>query len=273
MGKFGIGGTNNSAALNIDTDSTTSTGLGVRIIQEIQSGSTLYRGVSAGATTAAASFTIPTVGIFVAEMSTIGAGSAITTLYGYQAIATIGSAGAGTAYGYFTNINTSGSGNTNWAYYSQGTANNAFAGNTRFGGVTAPVSTVDVTGSIAATTTILSSGATSGVGYSTGAGGTVTQGTSRTTGVTINKMCGKITLFSSTTTAGTFSSFTVTNSVVDATDAVIVNISSGATVDRYGVSVTAVAAGSFRIQIHNIAAVTPAEIPVLNFAVIKAVSA
>ena len=35
-----------------------------------------------------------------------------------------------------------------------------------------------------------------GIGYSTGAGGVVTQGTSRTTGVTLNKPSGQITLFS-----------------------------------------------------------------------------
>jgi hypothetical protein len=46
--------------------------------------------------------------------------------------------------------------------------------------------------SIAGTTTILSSGATSGVGYATGAGGAVTQITSRTTGVTNNKACGAV---------------------------------------------------------------------------------
>lgn len=114
---------------------------------------------------------------------------------------------------------------------------------------------------------------TAGIGYATGAGGTVTQLTSRTTGVTLNKITGAITLFSSTTTAGTFSNFVVTNSTVAATDAVIVNFVSATTAASYSVIVSAVAAGNFTIQVHNIAAVAVAEAPVIRFAVIKAVSA
>lgn len=109
-------------------------------------------------------------------------------------------------------------------------------------------------------------------GYATGTGGTVTQGTSRTTGVTINKTNGAITLFSTTATLGTFTSFTVTNSTVSATDLVHVNMKSGSA-DSYIFNVTAVANGSFRIQIFHPVDVVVAEAPVLNFAVIKAVAA
>lgn len=109
-------------------------------------------------------------------------------------------------------------------------------------------------------------------GYGNGAGSAVTQGTSRTTDVTINNVCGQITLFSATTTAATFASFTVTNSAVAATDVVILNIGASATADRYNVTVTAVAAGSFRVQIHNVVAVAVAEAPILNFAVLNAVT-
>ena len=110
---------------------------------------------------------------------------------------------------------------------------------------------------------------TSASGYTTGSGGTVTQLTSRTTGVTLNKATGAITLVSATTTAGTFSSFTVTNSEVAANDVIVLNFASAATADKYALTVTAVGAGSFRIQIYNIAAVGVAEAPVINFAVIK----
>jgi hypothetical protein len=60
---------------------------------------------------------------------------------------------------------------------------------------------------------------TGGLGYGTGSGGAVTQATSRTTGVTLDKTNGAITLVSA---AGTTSwqSFTVTNSTVAATDTV-----------------------------------------------------
>jgi hypothetical protein len=111
-----------------------------------------------------------------------------------------------------------------------------------------------------------------GLGYGTGSGGTVTQGTSRTTGVTINKTNGAIILFSATTTAATFTSFTVTNSTVADTDVVQVNMKSG-TADSYIITVSAVSTGTFRVQVYNVAAVAVAEAPVITFAVIKAVTA
>lgn len=112
-------------------------------------------------------------------------------------------------------------------------------------------------------------GASSTLGYGVGSGATVTQATSRTTGVTLNKGTGAVTLFSTTTVAGTFASFTLTNSLIAATDVIIVNFASATSANSYGVCVTAVSAGSCRIQVHNIAAVATAEAPVINFVVIK----
>lgn len=111
----------------------------------------------------------------------------------------------------------------------------------------------------------------SAIGYATGAGGTVTQATSRTTGVTINKPCGAITLFSTTTTAGQVTTFTVTNNQVAATDTVDVSVKSGTGV--YFLSVSQTAAGSFNISVYTPAAVGSAEAPVINFSVTKAVTA
>jgi hypothetical protein len=111
-------------------------------------------------------------------------------------------------------------------------------------------------------------GATTSLGYDTGAGGTVTQATSRTTGVTLNKASGAITLVSA---AGSTSwqTFTVTNSVVAATDTLVVNQKSGA--DLYQIHVTNVAAGSFDITFATTAGTTT-EQPTFNFAVIKGVT-
>jgi len=108
-----------------------------------------------------------------------------------------------------------------------------------------------------------------GLGYATGSGGTVTQATSRTTGVTLNKTNGAIELVSA---AGTTSwqTFTVTNSTVAATDTVIVSQKSGT--DLNMIHVTAVAAGSFNISFATTGGTTT-EQPVFNFAVIKAVTA
>ena len=113
---------------------------------------------------------------------------------------------------------------------------------------------------------------TGGIGYGTGSGGSITQLTSRTTGVTLSKTNGSITLFSAMATLGTFTSFTVTNSTVAATDTVIVNMKSGSA-DSYIVTVSAVATGSFKVQIYNVVDVITSEAPVLNFSVIKAVTA
>jgi hypothetical protein len=129
-------------------------------------------------------------------------------------------------------------------------------------------------GNIVTTGNIVSSGSitannTGGIGYATGAGGAVTQGTSRTTGVTINKLSGAITLISAAGSA-TYNTFTVTNNTVAATDVIIVNQKSGT--DKYEAYVTNVAAGSFQITFADQTGTTT-EQPVFNFAVIKAVAA
>ena len=123
--------------------------------------------------------------------------------------------------------------------------------------------------SLAATGLIKSSSSSAGIGYATGAGSTITQATSRTTGVTINAVSGAITLVSAAGSA-TPATFTVTNSAVAATDVVIVSQKSGT--DLYHLLVTAVAAGSFNITFFTTGGTTT-EQPVINFAVIKAVAA
>ena len=113
------------------------------------------------------------------------------------------------------------------------------------------------------------------VGYGTGAGGTVTQATSITTGVTLSKPCGTITTVSSTLVAGADATFTVTNTLVAATDVIVANVKSyGGTADGIPVvNVTAVAAGSFDLNIRNTGAVTLDDTVVISFAVVKAVAA
>jgi hypothetical protein len=214
--------------------------------------------------TAAASFTLTNLYHFNVVNASLGDGSSINNQYGVS-IPDLTS-GSTTNIGVISSVS---SGTGRWNFYANGTANNAYAGNSRFGGVTAPVATVDVTGSIAATTTIQSSGATSGIGYATGAGGTVTQATSRTTGVTIDKVCGQITLVSAAGSTA-WQSFTVTNSAVASTDTIIVNQDTGT--DLYQIFVTNVAAGSFRITFATTGGTTT-EQPVFGFSVIKAVAA
>lgn len=116
---------------------------------------------------------------------------------------------------------------------------------------------------------ILGKSSTGGIGYGSGAGGAVTQATSRTTGVTLNNPTGAITLVSAAGST-TEATFTVTNSTVAATDTV--NICQKSGTDKYIVMVSAVAAGSFDITFRTFSGTTT-EQPVFNFAVIKAVAA
>lgn len=133
--------------------------------------------------------------------------------------------------------------------------------------VAAGTITVDLPANIAVGN--ITANSTGGIGYATGAGSTVTQGTSRTTGVTINNPTGSITLVSAAGTSS-YTTFTVTNSTVAATDVIIVNQKSGT--DKYEAFVTNVSAGSFNITFSDVSGTTT-EQPVFNFAVIKGVTA
>lgn len=129
------------------------------------------------------------------------------------------------------------------------------------------------TAGVLTTASNLATSPTLGSGYTTGAGGTVTQATSKATGVTLNKVCGQITMNNATLNAATSVSFTLTNSAIAAADSVVVNIQSAATADSYIVMVTAVAAGSCRIQVYNFSGSNLGEALVLNFSVRKGVTA
>ena len=104
-----------------------------------------------------------------------------------------------------------------------------------------------------------------GLGYGTGSGGTVTQATSRTTGVTLNKPTGAITLVSAAGSP-TWQEFTVTNSLVTANDTFVLNQRAGA--DRYVLQVRSISAGSFVIAFQTTGGITT-EQPIFNFAIIK----
>lgn len=113
---------------------------------------------------------------------------------------------------------------------------------------------------------------TSAFGYTTGAGGTVTQLTNKGTGVTLNKLSGQITTSNAALAAGAEISFIVTNNQVAATDCPCVAHASGGTAGAYDVFVTTVSAGSFRITISNMSAGSLSEAIVINFVVIKGAS-
>jgi hypothetical protein len=107
------------------------------------------------------------------------------------------------------------------------------------------------------------------IGYGTGAGGTVTQATSKSTGVTLSKTSGQITMNAASLAASTAVSFTLTNTLIAAIDDPHVTIASGATAGAYLVAVDAVAAGSCRVSLRNLTGGALAESVVLNFNLFK----
>lgn len=113
-----------------------------------------------------------------------------------------------------------------------------------------------------------------GVGYATGAGGSVTQATSKTTAVTLNKDCGQIITSNSALAAGAVATFIVNTTEVVNTDTVVLSLQSGmATFGTYRYWVEAVLNGFFRVTIENRSAGSLSEALTFNFAIIKSVNA
>lgn len=113
------------------------------------------------------------------------------------------------------------------------------------------------------------------MGYPTGTGGTVTQATSRTTGVTLNKITGEIVLFAAGIAGHEADEFVLTNSTIEANDVVMLCIKNGGSLAAgtrkyYITQVNTVAAGSCTISVGNIdnGAIT-SESPTLQFVVLK----
>jgi hypothetical protein len=106
------------------------------------------------------------------------------------------------------------------------------------------------------------------LGYNASAQGTVTQATSKSTGVTLNKSVGQITMNAASLLGGATVLFTLTNSVLSAKDVVIVNVGSGGTSGAYWPYVANVAAGTAVIGVYNNTVGALAEAIVINYAVI-----
>ena len=110
------------------------------------------------------------------------------------------------------------------------------------------------------------------IGYTAAAQGTVTQATSKSTGVTLNKSAGQITMNNAALAAGAAVSFVLTNSTISANDTIIVNVASnttGSLAGAYTTYVSYLAAGSALITLRNLTAATSySEAVVINYAII-----
>ena len=133
--------------------------------------------------------------------------------------------------------------------------------------LTAPVLGAATGTSLAVTGAITSSGG--GVGYAAGAGGIVTQSTNKTTGVTLSKLSGDITMNNASLAADTTAAFTLTNTTIAAADTLILLHVLTGTLGAYTFAAVP-AAGSAAISVHNCTPGALGEAIVIRFAVIKA---
>ena len=105
-------------------------------------------------------------------------------------------------------------------------------------------------------------------------GVSVTQATSKSTGVTANAASGQITMNNAALAAGAEVSFTVTCSEVSSSDVIIVNHARAGTAGAYLVQANNVtlSGGFFNITVANVSAGSLSEAIVLNFVALKGAS-
>ena len=115
--------------------------------------------------------------------------------------------------------------------------------------------------------------ATEELGYAAAAQGTVTQLTDKSTGVTLNKSAGRITMNNAALAAATNVAFTLTNNLISSNDVLIVGVSGGAaTAGTYNVFTSTLTAGSATIVLRNISAGSLSEAVIINYAIIHGAS-
>lgn len=213
--------------------------VGVLSDGQVQSGVTFQgRYFQSYAHTAAAPFSTE-IYHYLAEQGTFGAGSTVTNQYGFLVSSAL--TGAANNYGFHSNI---AAGTGRWNFYAAGTADNVFNGNVR----------------------VVNGSAT--LGYGTGAGGTVTQVTSKSTTVTLNKPCGQITMHNASLAAGTQANFTLTNSLITVNDLILVNVRTP-TAALYSVRAGDIASGSCLISLTNVSGGPLSDAVIISFAIIK----
>jgi len=111
--------------------------------------------------------------------------------------------------------------------------------------------------------------ATEEIGYAAAAQGTVTQLTSKSTAVTLNKSMGRITMNNASLATATNATFTLNNTLISANDTVILTISGGqATPGSYNAFANALDTGSVSITLRNISGGSLSEAVVINFCVL-----
>ena len=118
--------------------------------------------------------------------------------------------------------------------------------------------------------------ATEEIGYAAAAQGAVTQATSKSTGVTLNKSAGRITMNNAALAGSAAVSFILTNSLISINDTIVVCVSSnttGSAAGAYTTYVSYLAAGSALITLRNLTASTSySEAVIINYSIIHGAS-
>lgn len=115
--------------------------------------------------------------------------------------------------------------------------------------------------------------ATGPLGYATGAGGTATQATNKTTAVTLNKLTGQITLAAGSLASGASATFVLNNNLLVASDQLIVTHHAVGTFGAYGLAGRVTGAGVASITVRNNTAGALNEAIVLKVTAIRAPTA
>lgn len=109
------------------------------------------------------------------------------------------------------------------------------------------------------------------VAYGTGAGGVVTQLTSKSTAITLNKACGVVTMHNESMTAGDVKSFVFNNSLISQNDILHLNIIGAGSYGAYSLTISDMISGGAVITIRNISAGALAEAVQFSFSITKIV--
>lgn len=111
---------------------------------------------------------------------------------------------------------------------------------------------------------------TGSVGYGSGSGGVVTQLTSKSTAVTLNKPTGKIIMNNATLSNNGYVGFVLNNTAFSSNDNIIVNASGGAyDISAYEVRAVYLSANVAGIYVKNVSGGSLSDALQINFTIIK----
>lgn len=106
-----------------------------------------------------------------------------------------------------------------------------------------------------------------------GTGGAVSQATSKSTAVTLNKRCGNVTMMNSALAAGAIVSFTLNNSMAALEDMVLATHHATGTFGAYNIAARVTSTGAVTVSVRNTSAASLSEAVVIKFALLKAPNA